>query len=84
MSATAPQRVTALRGHVSAGPYAQGSKSEREAVFIDTASGRYLLRRKAGPVFGDAALAACVGHVVECDGFVVGTTLLAERLDVVG
>lgn len=84
MSAAPPQRVTALRGHVSSGAYAQGSKSEREAVFLDTGTARYILRRKAGPVFGDAELAQYLGRQVECDGFVVGTTLLAERIDVLG
>jgi len=77
-----PQPVKKLRGRVTRGPYGKGSKSEREAVFIETSDGRYLLRRKAGPVFADAELERYVGHTVECDGFLVGTTLLAERIDV--
>ena len=84
MSATPPLRVTALRGHVTAGPYAQGSKSARHAVYLDTDADRYILRRKTGPVFGDAELQQYVGCEVECDGFVVETTLLAERIEVVG
>jgi hypothetical protein len=52
-------------------------------VFIETAEVRYVLRRKTGPVFGDMELMGYVGHVVECDGFVVGTTLLAERIKMV-
>jgi hypothetical protein len=52
-------------------------------VFLETAEARYILRRKTGPVFGDTELTRYVGHEVECDGFVVGTTLLAERIGVV-
>lgn len=83
MSPTPPVRITALHGRVTQGMYGEGSKSEREAVFIDTADSRYVLRRKTGPVFGDTELLQYVGQVVECDGFVVGTTLLAERIEVV-
>ena len=75
-----PQPVTRLAGKVVGGLYAKGTKSERQAVFIETASGRYLLRRKTGPVFDDSELVDYVGHRIECDGFIIGTTLLAETL----
>lgn len=80
MNPARPVSVTRLRGLVTKEEYAKGSKSQRPAIFITTADGRYILRRKTGPVFGDAALERYVGHVVECDGFLVGTTLLAERI----
>jgi len=73
-------RVSHLRGKVVRGDYARGSKSERVAVFLDTDRGRFVLRRKTGPVFGDPALEPWVGKLVECDGFLAGTTLLAERI----
>lgn len=79
-SPSSPVRVAALRGKVVRGPYAAGSKSERQAVFVETAKGRFLLRRKTGPVMGDPELDRFVGHEVECRGFVVGTTLLAEEI----
>jgi len=79
-----PERVEKLRGRVTRGQYAKGSKSERDAVFLETASGRYILRRKDGPAFADPALDHYVGRTVECDGFLVGTTLLAERIGFVG
>jgi len=81
---TPPRRVTGLHGSVTRGEYATGSKSERVAVFLETEKTRYVLRRKHGPVFGDAELDRYVGCDVECDGFLVGTTLLAERIEVVG
>jgi hypothetical protein len=83
MDSTLPLRVTALHGRVTQGEYGKGSKSEREAVFLETSEARYVLRRKTGPACGDAELTQYVGHEIECDGFVVGTTLLAERIEVV-
>ena len=83
MSSTQPIRITGLRGHITLGPYGKGSKSERDAVFIETADARYLLRRKTGPVFDDTQLTQYVGHTVECDGFLLGTTLLAERIEII-
>jgi hypothetical protein len=80
MTGSRPERVEELRGRVTKGPYARGTKSQRQAVFIETEGGRFILRRKAGPVFADARLKKYVGHVVECDGYFVGTTLLAERI----
>ncbi|MFZ0328061.1 MAG: hypothetical protein WBP64_13170 [Nitrososphaeraceae archaeon] len=83
MSSARPIRVTAMRGRIKLGQYGTGSKSEREAVFIETADARYILRRKTGPVFNDTMLTEYVGHEVDCDGFLVGKTLLAERIEVV-
>jgi hypothetical protein len=79
-----PEPIEKLRGQVTRGVYGKGSKSEREAVFIETGDGRYLLRRKGGPVYADSELERYVGHAVECDGFLLGTTLLAERIDLIG
>jgi hypothetical protein len=83
MNSTQPVRGMALHGRVRLGSYGKGSKSEREVVFLETSDARYVLRRKTGPVFGDTELTRYVGHEVECDGFVVGTTLLAERIELV-
>jgi hypothetical protein len=49
-------------------------------VWLETADRRLVLRRKDGPTFGDQALNKYVGKRVECDGFLVGYTLLAERI----
>lgn len=82
MNGSKPVPVKGLRGRVTRGLYAQGSKSEREAVFLETAEGRYVLRRKTGPVFGDTELEQYVGRDVICDGFLIGTSLLAEKITV--
>lgn len=65
------------------GTYGKGSKSEREAVFMETPDARYILRLKIGHAFADTKLTQYVGHEVECDGFLVDTTLLAERIKVI-
>jgi hypothetical protein len=78
-----PERVEGLRGRVTRGTYAKGTKSQRQAVFLEAGEQRYVLRRKGGPVFADAKLRRFVGHEVECDGFFVGTTLLADKIEVV-
>jgi hypothetical protein len=75
-----PEPVEKLRGRVSRGIYAQGTKSERPAVFLECGAKKYVLRRKAGPAYGDTQLEKLEGRTVECDGFIVGTTLLAERI----
>jgi hypothetical protein len=83
MSSAQPIRVTRLRGRITEGTYGKGSKSERETVFIETTNGRYVLRRKSGPVFGDPEMNQYIGHQVECDGFLIGKTVLAEQIDIV-
>lgn len=82
-SAADPQRVDALAGTVVAGPIGAGSKSERPGVWIETPQGRYLLRRQGGPSHGDTALDRYVGRRVQCWGYLVGYSLLAERIDVI-
>lgn len=78
-----PLPVKKLRGKVTRGMYGKGSKSERETLFIETQNGRFILRRKTGPAYSDVQLDRYLGQTVECDGFLVGSTLLAERIGVV-
>lgn len=80
MSGEPPQRILALRGRVCHGTYGSGSKSEHQAVFIETEGQRLLLRRKQGPPMGDDELLQYLGHEVECDGHLLGSTLLADRI----
>jgi hypothetical protein len=76
-----PERVNGLTGTVVRAPLGTGSKSEREAVWLETIDrGRFVLRRKDGPTFGDRQLDKYVGKRVKCDGFIVGYMLLAERI----
>ena len=80
---TRPRRVTALTGTVACGPLGGGSKSAQSAVWINTAEGRYVLRRHGAAAIGDTSLNRFVGHHVSCCGFVTGYVLLAEQIEIV-
>lgn len=83
MDPSEPVPIKQLRGHIVRGVYGKGSKSEREAVFIETGSERYILRRKTGPAYADKQLDQYVGRTVICSGFLLGTTLLADEISAV-
>jgi len=78
-----PLRVSGLVGAVARGAFGTGSKSERTAIWLATPDRRLVLRRKGGPTFDDRTLETYVGKRVKCDGFIVGYTLLAERIEVI-
>ena len=65
-----------FHGTVSKKPFGKGSKSEREAVCLDTGSGSYVLRRQGGNAFHDPELDKLVGKQIACEGIVTGYTLI--------
>jgi hypothetical protein len=75
------RRIEGMTGTVVRAPFGAGSKSEREAIWLDTGAERLVLRRKDGPTFGDQSLEKYVGKRVTCDGFLVGYSLLADRIE---
>lgn len=77
-----PKKVENMTGLVVRASYAAGSKSEQQALWLESKAGRYLLRRKEGPAFGDKSIEKYVGKQVFCDGFLVGNTLLAEKIEI--
>lgn len=79
---SSPERVDGLTGTVARGSFGKGSKSEREAIWLEADGRRLVLRRKGGPSFDDHSLEKYVGKTVKCDGFVVGYSLLAERIEI--
>jgi hypothetical protein len=70
-----------MTGTVVRAPFGTDSKSERDAIWLDTGDRRLVLRRKDGPTFGDHSLDKYVGKRVTCDGFIVGSSLLAEHIE---
>lgn len=78
-----PRRVDGLTGVVAIGPFGTGSKSERRAIWFDTAEGRFVLRRKGGPSYDDTQIERYVGKRVRCNGFLVDYLMLAESIEVV-
>jgi hypothetical protein len=65
-----------LRGMVTKALYGAGTKSEHEAVVLETPSGRYRLRRAGGNPFADPELDRLVGREVVCTGTVHQGTLV--------
>jgi hypothetical protein len=57
---------------------AAGSKSERDAVVLVTASGELVLRRLGGNPFADPELDALVGATIRCTGELRGSTLIVS------
>jgi hypothetical protein len=80
-SSDSPEKVDGLTGTVVRGTFGKGSKSEREAIWLDADGRRLVLRRKGGPGMDDRELEKYVGKRVKCDGFVVGYSLLADRIE---
>ena len=70
-----------LNGRVIKKPYAIGTKSEREAVMLETADGTYILRRLGGNAFQDSALEALVGSMILANGDFYGITFIRRYWD---
>jgi hypothetical protein len=62
-------------------PFATASKSERMAVVLRTDQGEYVLRRKGGLAFDDAALETLVGKRLRCSGTLSGYTFLMTECE---
>jgi hypothetical protein len=68
--------VAELVGKVSRRVFGKGSKSEHEALYIDTDQGRYVLRRQGGNAMYDPALQELAGKTIKCTGIVHDYVLL--------
>ncbi len=55
--------------------FGKGSKSEHEAVFLETESKEYVLRRQGGNPFYDEELQSLVGKTIRCNGIVIDYVL---------
>ena len=80
---SAPKWVQGIEGRLVSAAFGAGSKSARDAVWLEAPGQRLVVRRKDGPTYADGTLEAKVGKRVRCDGFIVGHTLLTERIEVV-
>ena len=66
------------RGTVIKRKYAESSKSEHQAVMLDTGRKEFKLRRKGGNPFSDEVLDELVGSEVECVGVQRGSLLVIQ------
>lgn len=67
------------QGHVIRALVAQGSKSERMAVMLDTGHERLVLRQRGGNAFRDDVLEGLVGQRITGRGHRTGYTLILEE-----
>ena len=70
------------RGRVIKKKVAASSKSERDAVLVQTDRGEYILRRVGGHPFHDPVLEELVGKYVRFRGTLHGSTLVFKDYDI--
>ena len=67
-----------FEGHVIVKRMSPGSKSDRDAVVLDTGGEQLVLRRFGGNAFGDPELDKLVGHRIRGVGKRTGYTLILK------
>jgi len=74
-----------LDGRVVKKPFGIGTKSEHEAIYVESVEGNFVLRRPgANPFEIDRDLEALVGARVRLSGFVSGYTFFVSDWKVLG
>ena len=68
-----------FEGHVVKKRVAAGSKSDHDAVMLDTGDEQLVLRRYGGNAFSDSVLDDLVGHRIRGTGRRVGYTLILRE-----
>jgi hypothetical protein len=68
-------------GKVAQKPFATGSKSEHQAVVLETNQGDLVLRRQGGNPFHDAELERLIGKTIRCRGQTAGYMLIISDWD---
>lgn len=63
-------------GKVTKKSFGRGSKSEHDAVYLETADKSYVLRRQGGNPFYDPQLERLVGETIRCQGEASDHTLI--------
>lgn len=71
---------TELTGKVILKTFAKGSKSEHEAIYLETASGSYVLRRQGGNPFNDPFLFKLEGKKITARGVLKKYVFLAREI----
>jgi hypothetical protein len=71
-----------ISGSVVRKPFAEGTKSERTAVYLVTDQGEYLLRRRGANPLHDPVLDGLAGRRIRCRGKLYGYTLLVTYYEI--
>jgi hypothetical protein len=69
-----------LNGKVVKKKFAKGSKSEHDAVCLETDSGSFVLRRKGGNPFNDPELHKLIGEKICATGIINNYSFIASDL----
>ena len=70
-----------LTGKVIQKKFAEGSKSEHNAVYLQTDDATYQLRRFGGNAFSDPILNKLVGKNITATGILTGMLFLAKEIN---
>lgn len=73
---------TELTGKVILKTFGEGSKSEHEAIYLETANGSYVLRRQGGNPFNDPVLFKLEGKKITARGILNKYVFLAREIKV--
>jgi hypothetical protein len=74
-----------LEGQIVRKPFGTGTKSEHDAIYVESAAGRFVLRRPGtNPFEIDRDLEALVGARVRFSGSVSGYTFFVSKWEVLG
>ena len=73
-----------LTGKVIARKFSPGSKSEHEAVFLETDQGDYKLKRSGGNPFRDPELDQLVGKRISAAGTITDYLFVMDHYEVLG
>ena len=76
-------RMQEFVGNVTKKPFGGGSKSEYDAVYLETEDKSYVLRRVGGNPFHDPELEKLVGKKIRCKGEASNYTLIMGDCNVV-
>jgi len=69
-----------LNGKVVKKKFAEGSKSEHNAVYFETDNGSFILRRRGGNAFNDPELNKLIGENICATGIISNYSFIASDL----
>jgi hypothetical protein len=69
-------------GKVVSKTFGKGSKSQHEAMFLETPKGAFKLRRRGGNPFRDQVLEGLREKSIHCKGVIRNSTLFMEEWEV--
>jgi hypothetical protein len=74
------ERQVELTGKLVQKKFGSGSKSEHDAVYLETDEGSYVLRRVGANAFSDPGLKKLLGKTVCATGMITNTLFLASTV----